>query len=147
MDTPSTHRDNLLKLALAFMGNSNKTRPLYLKYARLVHHQIAMIEQADGRRLQKKDWMDMAITLGTQALADDIGARQIAETIYPILDRSGQHLARYAHLPAESATSTLLWITGLSKSLDPRMTRLMVQVIGELQELIRSAHNLSPKTR
>ena len=89
----------------------------------------------------------MAITLGTQALADDIGARQIAESIYPILDGSGQHLARYATLPAESATSFLLWATGLSKTIDPTMTNLLVQVVSELQALSRYAIDPSAQSR
>jgi len=147
MNSSSPQRDKLLDLAIAFMGTPHKSQPLYLKYARLVRHQIAMIEQAEGRRLQKKDWMDMAITLGTQALADDIGARQIAESIYPILDGSGQHLARYATLPAESATSFLLWATGLSKTIDPTMTNLLVQVVSELQALSRYAIDPSAQSR
>jgi len=135
MDRPSPHRDALLNLALSFMGSTQRSRSIYEKYTKLVRHQIAIIEQTEGRRLQKKDWMDLAIELGTQALADDIGARQIAESIYPVLDRSGQSLARYAHMPAESATSFLLWITGLSKTIDPKLTTLLAQVIGELQAL------------
>lgn len=147
MDTPSPQRETLLDLALSFMGTTQRSQSLREKYIRLVRHQIAIIEQTEGRRLQKKDWMDLAITLGKQALADDIGARQIAESIYPILDRSGQSLATYAALPAESATSFLLWVTGLSTTIDPKMTTLLVQVVGELQALSRQPQTQTAHSR
>lgn len=139
------HRLDLLLMAVSFMTKKEKNRSLYLKYAKQVHSQIAIIEQIERRPLQMADWLHMATTLGKQALKQDIGARQIAESIYPVLDGSGQHLAKYAYIPAGPATSFLLKRTGLSASLDPELTDLLVRIIAELQRLSLTAS--SPNTQ
>ena len=128
------HRLDLLLMAISFMAKKNKNRDLYIKYAQQVHNQIAIIEQIEKRPMQKGDWLQLAMTLSKQALKQDIGARQIAESIYPILDGSGQHLANYANIPAESATKFLLWYTGLSKKIDPDLARLLVQIIADFKK-------------
>ena len=140
------HRLDLLLMAISFMAKKNKNRDLYIKYAQQVHNQIAIIEQVEQRPMQKGDWLQMAMTLGKQALKQDIGARQIAESIYPILDGSGQHLANYANIPAESATKFLLWYTGLSKKIDPDLARLLVQIIAELQKISLQSRNTNPQS-
>ena len=139
------HRFDLLAMAMSFMAEKNK-RNLYLKYAQQVHNQIAIIEQIEKRPMQKSDWLQMAMTLGKQALKQDIGARQIAESIYPILDGSGQHLANYANIPAESATKFLLWYTGLSKKIEPDLANLLVQIIAELQKISLQPRNTNPQS-
>jgi hypothetical protein len=146
MEEMPKHRFDLLLMAISFMTKKEKTRNLYLKYAKQVHSQIALIEHTEGRPLQMADWLHMAMTLGKQALKQDIGARQIAESIYPVLDGSGQHLARYAYIPAGPATSFLLKRTGLSASLDPELTDLLVRIIAELQRisLTASSTNTQP---
>ena len=123
------HRFDLLSLAISFMAEKNKNRNLYIKYAQQVHNQIAIIEQVEQRPMQKGDWLQMAMTLGKQALKQDIGARQIAESIYPVLDGSGQHLAKYAYVPAGPATSFLLKRTGLSNKIDTDLTDLLIQIV------------------
>ena len=138
------HRFDLLSMAMSFMAEKNK-RNLYLKYAQRVHNQIAIIEQIERRPMQMGDWLQMAMTLGKQALQQDIGARQIAESIYPILDGSGQHLAKYANIPAESATKLLLWYTGLSKKIEPDLTALLIQVVAELQKISMNGRNMNPQ--
>jgi|SRR6056297_1116940 len=140
------HRLDLLLMAISFMAKKNKNRDLYIKYAQQVHNQIAIIEQIEKRPMQKGDWLQLAMTLSKQALKQDIGARQIAESIYPILDGSGQHLANYANIPAESATKFLLWYTGLSKKIDPDLARLLVQIIAELQKISLQSRNTNPQS-
>jgi len=139
------HRFDLLAMAISFMAEKNKNRNLYWKYAQKVREQIAIIEQIERRPMRKADWMQMALTLGKQALSQDIGARQIAESIYPILDGSGQHLANYARIPAEPATKLLLWYTGLSKKIDPELTGLLIRVIGELQKISLQSQSTNPQ--
>lgn len=139
------HRFDLLSMAISFMAEKNKNRNLYIKYAQQVHNQIAIIEQVEQRPMQKGDWLQMAMTLGKQALKQDIGARQVAESIYPILDGSGQHLANYANIPAESATKFLLWYTGLSKKIEPDLIDLLVQIVSELQKISLQTRNANPQ--
>ena len=140
------HRFDLLAMAISFMAKKNKNRNLYIKYAQQVHNQIAIIEQIERRPMQKGDWLHMAMTLGKQALKQDIGARQIAESIYPVLDGSGQHLAKYAYVPAGPATSFLLKRTGLSNKIDPELTELLVRIISELQTISLHSRNTTPQS-
>lgn len=138
----STQRFELLKMAIRFMAGRNKNTSTYIEYAERVRSQVAIIETEEGRKLQMADWLEMAKTLGMQALQRDIGARQIAESIYPLVDGSRQHLARYANVPAGPATQLLLWATGMSSKIDPQLKALLIQIVGELQKM--SAH--SPHT-
>lgn len=144
MNKMPQHRFDLLSMAISFMAEKNKNRNLYWKYAQKVRDQIAIIEQIERRPMRKADWLQMALTLGKQALGQDIGARQIAESIYPILDGSGQHLANYARIPAEPATKLLLLYTGLSKKIEPDLVELLVRVIGELQKISQEAQTQNP---
>lgn len=135
----STQRFELLKMAISFMAGRNKNTSKYIEYAERVRNQVAIIETEEGRKLQTADWMGMAKTLGMQALQKDIGARQIAESIYPLLDGSRQHLAKYANVPAGSATQLLLWATGMNSKLDPQLKTLLIQIVGELQKMSAQA--------
>lgn len=131
----SKGRFELLKMAITYMAKRDKSAGRYLEYAERIRNQVAIIEAQEGRALQTSDWMGMAKTLGMQALQQDIGARQIAESIYPLLDGSRHKLAQYANLPAGSATNLLLWATGMSHKIDPQVKDLLIQTIGELQNM------------
>jgi hypothetical protein len=139
----STQRFELLKMAIHFMAGRNKNSSKYIEYAERVRNQVAIIEAEEGRKLQTADWLGMAKTLGMQALQKDIGARQIAESIYPLLDGSRQHLAKYANVPAGSATQLLLWATGMNSKLDPQLKTLLVQIVGELQKMSAQASHVT----
>jgi hypothetical protein len=146
MSSMPTHRFDLLAMAISFMAEKNKTRQLYSKYAQQVRDQVAIIEQVEQRPMRKDDWLLLAKTLGKQALRQDISARQIAESIYPILDGSGQYLASYATIPAGPAATFLLWKTGLSKKIDPELTGLLIRVIGELQKIsLQQSQSTNPQ--
>ena len=123
----------LIQFALDFMSADSPSAARYMKYARAVQTQIGIIQGLENRSLGAKDWINIAIELGRQALERDIGAKRIAESIYPLVDGSGQ-FSTYAGLSASAATNLLLIWSG-TFSLRPEEKALLVDVIAELQKL------------
>jgi len=138
MKTPDM-RSILFDMALDFMTANGNIPQNMERYARKIHNQVAIIEYVEGRALQASDWIDMAKKLGEQALLEDIGPRQIAKSIYPLLDGSRQFLARYASVPAGLATHYLLGKTRAGSRLSPELKKLLIQVIKELQTMSRQS--------
>lgn len=122
------------------MVSKNRSVERYIKYAKLIKSQIEIIEEVDNRSLAVSDWINMAIELGRQALVRDIGAKRIAESIYPLVDGSGQ-LERYVKIPAGPATHFLLGLTGTYDMLSDQERNFLVKIIGELQSMIRNNHS------
>lgn len=131
----------LIQFALDFMAVDSPSVARYLKYVRAVQSQIGIIQGLENRSLGAKDWMNMAIELGRQALERDIGAKRIAESIYPLVDGSGQ-FSTYAGISASAATNLLLVWTQ-TFSLRPEEKALLVDVIAELQKLYITRTNPS----
>ncbi|WP_322576339.1 hypothetical protein [Fodinibius sp.] len=116
----------------------------YVKYARAVQTQVEIIRKVENRTLTLSDWINMAIELGRRALERDIGARRIAESIYPLVDGSGQ-FSSYAKISAGAATHLLLLWSGTFGTLRPEEKALLVDVIAELQKLYLTRNPQSPK--
>jgi hypothetical protein len=131
-------RFELLRMAIGFMAKKDARATKYMAYAERVRRQVAIIEAEEGRKLETADWLSMAKNLGLQALSKDIGARQIAESIYPLLDGSHGKLAAYAHVPAWLATQLLLAATNMSSAIEPQLKTLLIGIIGELQAMIKA---------
>tara|TARA_R100001143_G_scaffold62665_2_gene66592 strand:- start:2343 stop:2756 length:414 start_codon:yes stop_codon:yes gene_type:complete len=132
-------REELLKFALGYMVSKNHSVERYIKYAKLIRSQVELIQKIENRPIAVSDWIQMAIELGRQALVREIGAKRIAESIYPLVDGSGQ-LKPYVSFPAGPATNLLLGFTGTYNSLTNRERRFLVQIISELQNLHRKNH-------
>lgn len=133
-------REQLIKFALGYMLSKNKSVERYIKYAKLITSQVELIEKIEKRPLTVGDWVHMAIELGRLALVKDIGAKRIAESIYPLVDGSGQ-LKRYVGIPAGPATNFLLGLTGTYNMLSNQERNLLVKIIGELQSLYLKNHS------
>ncbi|MEX2604516.1 MAG: hypothetical protein WD361_09940 [Gracilimonas sp.] len=116
----------------------------YVKYVRAVQTQVEIIRKVENRTLTLADWINMAIELGRRALERDIGARRIAESIYPLVDGSGQ-FSDYAKISAGAATHLLLLWSGTFRTLRPEEKALLVDVIAELQKLYLTRNPQSPK--
>ncbi|WP_040517221.1 hypothetical protein [Gracilimonas tropica] len=132
----TTHQPymNLIRSALDFMNVDAPSTSRYISYVRTVQNQIQIIEKMEKRALTVADWIKIAIELGRQALERDIGPKRIAESIYPLMDGSGQ-FSSYAKLSAGAATHLLLIWTGTFRSIRPEERMLLVDVIAELQKL------------
>jgi hypothetical protein len=128
---------NLIQSALDFINVDSPSTSRYIAYARAVQNQIQIIEKMEKRSLTIADWVQMAIELGRRALERDIGAKRIAESIYPLVDGSGQ-FSSYAKLSASAATHLLLIWTGTIRSIRPEERTLLIDVIAELQKLYLS---------
>ncbi|MEX2352226.1 MAG: hypothetical protein WD529_07315, partial [Balneolaceae bacterium] len=88
----------------------------------------------EGQLLKMADWVKMAKILSVEALRRDVGAKRIAESIYPLVDGSRQPVASLAYVSADFATSKLLQLTGVK--VEPDIKKLLSQVIHELQLMI-----------
>ncbi|MDZ7660459.1 MAG: hypothetical protein U5J89_14365 [Fodinibius sp.] len=135
---------NLIQSALDFMSLDSPSAARYVKYARAVQTQVEIIRKVENRTLTLSDWINMAIELGRRALERDIGARRIAESIYPLVDGSGQ-FSSYAKISAGAATHLLLLWSGTFGTLRPEEKALLVDVIAELQKLYLTRNPQSPK--
>ena len=120
----------LLKMVLDYLGDQNSRLSTY---SQRVASQISLL-QGQGNSLQAGDWIQMAQILSVEALRRDIGARRIAESIYPLVDGS-ERLTPLAYIPAPFATKQLLKFSGLTVS--RQIEQLLQGVISELQTMIR----------
>jgi hypothetical protein len=123
----------LIQAALDFMAIDSPSAARYITYVRAIQSQIGIIQGIENRPLTAKDWISIAIELGRRALERDIGAKRIAESIYPLVDGSGQ-FSNYSGISASAATNLLLIWSG-TFSLRPEEKALLVDVIAELQKL------------
>ncbi|MDZ7692059.1 MAG: hypothetical protein U5K69_13165 [Balneolaceae bacterium] len=127
----------LLKMALEYLAD----RPCgYACYAKRIKGQLALM-QAGGDPITAADWARMAKILSIEAISRDIGAKQIAKTVYPLVDGLGQYANGLTYIPAHLATTQLLRITGTNVS--GQVKTLLTEVIIELQKLVTSN---GPKT-
>ncbi|MEX2437773.1 MAG: hypothetical protein WD449_00805 [Candidatus Babeliales bacterium] len=120
----------LLKMALEYLGDQNGRLS---DYAKRVQSQVVLL-QSQGSQLHTDDWVKMAKILTVEAVSRDIGAERIAETIYPLVDGSGQYVKALAYIPAPFATNQLLQFTGVS--LESDVKQLLTKVISQLQRMI-----------
>jgi hypothetical protein len=120
----------LLKMALEYLGDQNGQAGTY---AKRIKSQVELI-QAGNDSITTNDWVKMAKVLSYEAIQRDIGAERIAETIYPLLDGSGQYLRGLSYIPASFATDKLLKFAGVSVS--PEIKRLLIDVVSELQKMV-----------
>lgn len=125
---------NLLQSALEFMTIDSPSSARYVNYMRTIQTQIEIIKKVENRSFTVADWVNMAIELGRQALERDIGARRIAESIYPFVDGSRQ-FSDYAKISAGAATHLLLLWSGTFRALRREEKKLLVDVVAELQKL------------
>lgn len=132
-------KEELINMALGYLVSRNKSSERYVKYVKLIKSQIGLIRKVEGRSLSINDWVLMAIELGRQALVRDIGAKRIAESIYPLVDGSGQ-LDKFAKYPSWLATNLLLSLTKSDDMISQMEKRFLAQVINELQNLHRKNH-------
>ncbi|MAO65685.1 MAG: hypothetical protein CL666_11865 [Balneola sp.] len=123
------------------MNADSPSTSRYINYIRTIQNQIQIIEKMENRSLNVGDWIKMAIELGRQALKRDIGPKRIAESIYPLVDGSGQ-FSSYAKISAGAATHLLLIWTGTIRSIRPEERVLLVDVIAELQKLYLSRNEV-----
>ena len=122
----------LLKMALQYLAGR---RSNYSRYAGRISSQLDLL-QSTGQPVTTKDWVVMAKILSTEAISRDIGAERIAKSIYPLVDGLGQYANTLCYIPAPFACSQLLSFTGTSVS--PQVRRLLIDVIIELQKLVKT---------
>lgn len=126
----SSGQQTLLDMALDYMSRQNGSLAVH---ATRLEGQISLMRK-EGQLLKMADWVKMAKILSVEALRRDVGAKRIAESIYPLVDGSRQPVASLAYVSADFATTKLLQLTGVK--VEPDIKKLLIQVIHELQTMM-----------
>ena len=127
----SPEQMRLLKTALQYLAGQNGH---LATYAQRVKEQVEIVQDEGGGRITQTEWARMAKILSIQAIDRDIGAKRIAERIYPLMDGSWQYANKLAYFPASIAVHQLLALANVQVSQQVR--KLLTDVIKELQIMI-----------
>jgi hypothetical protein len=127
----SPQQIRLLKTALQYLAGQNGH---LATYAQRLKEQVEIVQAEAGGTIPQAEWVRMAKILSIQAIDSDIGAKRIAERIYPLVDGSWQYANKLAYIPASFAVNQLLALANVEVSQQVRT--LLTDVVKELQKMI-----------